>query len=231
MVEFAIRKDSVDNGTAEKEGATYEITPGGGYHTYEPPKDEVEMEDEEVEMEDDDEDVEMEDDDEGEVEAEEEEDTGAATSFRTMDIDDIKVVSPYKDLFTVDSDTVTAIAKDMEAYGYDISVPIVVNGKHQIVDGHTRLRAAKQAGLSEVFVHVLDYTDEGDGIEYAIHNQVDRRNMTNKGLLNAFKKIDKRMPKYEIGKKFGKGQNVESIESGINSWLCAKPAMGFLNYL
>jgi len=108
--------------------------------------------------------------------------------------------APFKDLFPIEQGTVDAVADHMKANGYDESQPIIVwkesHDKHPvIIDGHTRLLAALKIMLSPVYVAVTDFPDEQAAIEYAIHNQRDRRNLTDTDLIRCVQAVDKRKPR------------------------------------
>ena len=49
---------------------------------------------------------------------------------------------------------VDAVASSIKSFGF--KVPIVIDGDNEIINGHTRLKAAKKLGLAEVPVIVAD---------------------------------------------------------------------------
>ncbi len=73
----------------------------------------------------------------------------------TRPIDSIK---PYPGNPRRNDGAVTAVANSITAYGF--RQPIVVDKAGVIVVGHTRWKAAKQLGLTQVPVHVADLTPE-----------------------------------------------------------------------
>jgi ParB family chromosome partitioning protein len=64
-------------------------------------------------------------------------------------------------------------------------------GKNIVIDGHTRLIAAKNIGMNDIPVALTDFKDEEEALEYAIHNQRDRRNMSDADLLSRITTISK----------------------------------------
>jgi hypothetical protein len=65
-----------------------------------------------------------------------------------MRIDQIKTREPFSELFPVEDRIIEALRRDMEIRGYDKSQPIVIwDQEGVVVDGHTRLKAAKLAGM------------------------------------------------------------------------------------
>jgi len=135
-----------------------------------------------------------------------------------MNVNDVKVAKPFSGLFTISQSVVDAIAADMVLNGYDDSAPIVL-WDGIVVDGHTRLQAAKQAGLKEVYVFDdYDFKDENKAIEYAIHNQKDRRNLSDGALLELVeRREDNRMSKVEVAKNAIKIKNESSIKSNSST--------------
>ena len=61
---------------------------------------------------------------------------------------------PYVNNPRQNDDAVDAVASSIKNFGF--KVPIVVDGQNEIVNGHTRLKAAKKLGLDEVPVIVAD---------------------------------------------------------------------------
>ncbi len=103
----------------------------------------------------------------------------------------IKTKEPFRDLFPIDPKVLAAVAENMQEFGYDVSAPIVLWRQEDVVlDGHTRLKAAQQIGLEEVHVNYKDFVSIEDALEYAIHNQRDRRNMTEADLLRCVDALD-----------------------------------------
>lgn len=95
-----------------------------------------------------------------------------------MSVSQIHTASPFNDYNKVDQVILKAIEENMRRDGYDISSPIVLWDKGNIViDGHTRLQAAINVGLKEVDVCMGDFVDENDAMNYAKQNQRDRRNL------------------------------------------------------
>jgi ParB-like chromosome segregation protein Spo0J len=110
-----------------------------------------------------------------------------------MNIAEIKVQSPFKDLFAIDEQVLNAIAENIRFKGFDVSQPIVVwEGRNVVVDGHTRLAACRVAGIGNVPACVKQFADEKAALAYAIHNQRNRRNLTETELLRCIEAVDKR---------------------------------------
>jgi len=110
-----------------------------------------------------------------------------------VNISEIKTAEPFKNLFPINPKDLTAITENMEKVGYDKSQPVIIwAGKNILVDGHTRLIAAERAGLDDVPVYPHEFASEQEALEYAIHNQRDRRNMTDADILRCIEALDNR---------------------------------------
>lgn len=70
----------------------------------------------------------------------------------------IEEVVPYEKNPRLNDQAVGAVANSIREFGF--KVPIVVDGDGVVVSGHTRLKAAKSLGLTEVPVIVADDLDE-----------------------------------------------------------------------
>jgi len=117
------------------------------------------------------------------------------------------IKSPFCDLFPIDENLVKAIAADMRRNQYDETRPIVLwRGKNIVIDGHTRVKAAQLAGRHFVPHAEKTFKDEEGALRYAIHNQRNRRNMTEADLLRCIEAVDKRRGRgkgqHRVGGKF-----------------------------
>lgn len=128
-----------------------------------------------------------------------------------MNPNKIKTIKPFKEIFPIDVRIKNAIKKDMKTNGYDKSKPIDVwNGI--CIDGHTRLQAAKESGIDVViFEHKFKTQDEA--IRYAIHNQSDRRNLTDAEIMRCVQLLDKRKQAGRPDKLAPPGANLSKSSS------------------
>jgi ParB family chromosome partitioning protein len=116
-----------------------------------------------------------------------------------------KTIQLFRGLFPGNNGLTETIGNHMREHGYDESQPIIIwdrtkeEGRNQndlyVVDGHTRLVAAKQVGLDRVCVARVKFPDEEAALQYAIHNQRDRRNMTDADILRCIEAVDKLKPR------------------------------------
>lgn len=115
--------------------------------------------------------------------------------YLMMHILDVHTEAPFCDLFKITPTVLAAITEDMKKNGFDKAHPLVLWGGHNgiVVDGHTRLQAAKDAGVLDVAVIARDFESELEALEYAIAAQRNRRNLTNGEMMVCLDALDKRM--------------------------------------
>ena len=97
----------------------------------------------------------------------------------------------FKELYSIDEDLLERIAEDMKQNTFDASQPVHIwifkdeDGieHYYLIDGYTRVKAARIAGLTTVpyFEHTFESFEEAH--RYALHLQVDRRNLESSDLL------------------------------------------------
>ena len=137
--------------------------------------------------------------------------------------DKIKTRSPFKDLFTIKSSTLSAITKSMKKDGFNEAEPLVYwhvkNVGNVLVDGHTRLEAARQAGLGGVHAIGMDFDNELKAVEYAISRQKNRRNLTDGEMLSCLSELDKlRQEKDSFkGNQYSSAQHCANQSTGKSS--------------
>lgn len=109
---------------------------------------------------------------------------------------EIRTVKPFCDLFQIKPNDLKHIAEDMRQNGYDVAHPIIL-WRGAVVDGHTRLAAAEEAGIGDIPVVPRNFTDENEALEYAIKSQSNRRNLADSELLSCLAELDKRKAREE----------------------------------
>lgn len=107
-------------------------------------------------------------------------------------LDKIEEHEQFKELYSIDEDLLERIAEDMKSNKFDASQPVHIwlfkdenETEHfYLIDGYTRVKAAKLAGLETVpyFEHTFESFEEAH--RYALHLQVDRRNLNGMDLLH-----------------------------------------------
>lgn len=117
--------------------------------------------------------------------------------YLTFRISELTTRPPFSTLNEIGCEVLSAIRENMESAGFDESKPLDLwhpagTKDYVVVDGHTRLRAATEIGLSEIRGFVHPFADEDEALFYAIHNQRDRRSTTDAMILRFVQEIDKR---------------------------------------
>ena len=124
--------------------------------------------------------------------------------FRIADI----VIDPViSKVFTIREKTLEDIAQKIRENGYDKSQPLVIwKGKNILLDGHTRLEAAKELGFEEVPVTELEFESMEDALLYTFERQALRRNLSAAEILGAAQLLEQRKARRD-----GKGRAAEQV--------------------
>ena len=124
-----------------------------------------------------------------------------------VDPDEVKMASPFKDLFPVKPTDLENIEQDMKTNGYDSMHPILIWAGHDmtVIDGHTRLAAAQKLMFPKIPAIIRTFKDEAEALEYAIKSQRNRRNLSDAELINCINELDKR-------KSVGRPKKIPSSE-------------------
>jgi ParB family chromosome partitioning protein len=111
-----------------------------------------------------------------------------------MNIEFLKTAPPFRDLFPINDKVLERVYWDMQKNGYDRSQPIVIWEGHDttVIDGHTRLRAARKAKIFDVPVMPKAFSDENEALQYAIRCQRNRRNLKDFEIIKCMEELDKK---------------------------------------
>ncbi|MBI5570280.1 MAG: hypothetical protein HY914_10080 [Desulfomonile tiedjei] len=109
----------------------------------------------------------------------------------------IKTGAPFSDIFPINSGTRQAIQEHIRDHGFDEAYPLILGtgpwtDEPMLLDGHTRLKAAIAVGCESVPVVIKEFATEDEALEYAIHNQRDRRNLTDADIARLVAIVDER---------------------------------------
>jgi len=121
---------------------------------------------------------------------------------KTMKVSEIVTKAPFNALFNIDPVVREKVKADMKEKGFDKAFPLILWG-NILIDGHTRFYIALDLGIEEVPVEVKEFEDQQEALEYAIHAQRDRRNVTDAELLACIEVLDEKMSRKEAGAKGG----------------------------
>jgi ParB/RepB/Spo0J family partition protein len=115
------------------------------------------------------------------------------------------------ELFTIQERIVEKIKTSMKT-GYDFSQPVVVrlyNGQYLLVDGHQRLKAALEVGISEIPAYIEEFRNIEDALHYSYRRQAERRNLSEWEILQAIKLL----PNKEAHD--GTGRSIEKLSDDL----------------
>jgi ParB family chromosome partitioning protein len=119
--------------------------------------------------------------------------SGKVTLSRLVKVEDIKTRKEFEELFPLIPSNFEKIKRRMEAYGYDNSQPVHLweaEGKAVLIDGHHRLLAAKELGITEIPGYFHSFENLEEAVEYAIALQIERRNLSDAEILIMIKVVD-----------------------------------------
>lgn len=117
--------------------------------------------------------------------------SGAEVMAQRISLDKITVHPTFQTLLPINEKELANIVKDMEENGFDKSKPICIwREENVLIDGYTRFTAAKEAGLSEIYKYEMSFDTEQEALEYAMKQQLNRRNLNDAGKLMLIEKLD-----------------------------------------
>lgn len=138
-----------------------------------------------------------------------------------MRTQDIKTAAPFRDLFIIKSADLNRLISRMEKVGFDSAHPITVWAGHEalVIDGHTRLQAALTLGLQDVPVIEKNFATAEEALDYALAQQLVRRNLTQGEMfkyVHAVDKLKKTGPKKNLANAFAKpGKSSEELGKSL----------------
>lgn len=117
--------------------------------------------------------------------------SGAEVMAQRISLDKIIVHPTFQTLLPINEKELANIVKDMEENGFDRSKPVCIwREENVLIDGYTRFTAAKEAGLSEIYKYEMSFGTEQEALEYAMKQQLNRRNLNDAGKIMLIEKLD-----------------------------------------
>ena len=118
-------------------------------------------------------------------------------------------------IYPIADETLSKIVESMKSKDYDVAEPVTVwlnpeKNRYEVIDGHTRLKAAKIVGFKTIPCVVKPFTTIEQAVEYAHHRQRDRRNLTPEELL--YYATEKREHKHGEGRD----SDIKAKELGVS---------------
>lgn len=105
--------------------------------------------------------------------------SGAQTLAKKMRTADIKTTAELSSIFEIEETVLESVVQSMKQKGFDPAEPIVLwKETGYVVDGHTRLRAAQLAGITEIPVTEKHFETLDEAQAYTEARQINRRNLS-----------------------------------------------------
>lgn len=116
---------------------------------------------------------------------------------KSIRISEIEYHEDFKSLFSIDDELLKRIVKSINDNKYDNSQPVHIwiytdeNGiTHKyLIDGHTRVKAAEEAGLETIPYYEHKFNSFEEAYKYVLGLQVNRRNLEGSELLKNISKL------------------------------------------
>ena len=110
--------------------------------------------------------------------------SGAEVMAQRISLDKITVHPTFQSLLPINEKELANIVSDMEENGFDKSKPVCIwREENVLIDGYTRFTAAREAGLTEIYKYEMSFETEQQALEYAMKQQLNRRNLNDAGKL------------------------------------------------
>lgn len=121
-------------------------------------------------------------------------------------VNEITTDPTFKSLLPINQTDLEEITKNIREHGFEKTKAVCVwKEKGILIDGYTRLTAAKTAGLLEIYKYEKSFETEEDALQYAVEQQLNRRNLNDAGKIILIEKLDNL-------KKAGRPGNEETAE-------------------
>jgi ParB family chromosome partitioning protein len=149
---------------------------------------------------------------------------GDSYSVKYIQIDKIVLDPEISGLFKLSEDVVEAIIQSIKKEEFHKEEPITLwSGLSVLVDGHQRLAAAKEAGLTEIPYVEKHFACREEAVLYSLGRQVIRRNLTADEVLYAAKMIPDK--KNENGKGCAAEEWAERLKISLSTIYRAKSVL------
>lgn len=140
---------------------------------------------------------------------------------KRVPVKNIVIREPFISALPINSHDVYEITQSMRESGYDESKPVHIWKEENIlVDGHTRLKAAKAAGIEDIPVCEYSFADENEALIHTLKEQINRRNLNDAGKLMLIEKMDvlkKAGRKSDCGEESTSGKSAEAIAKQLGT--------------
>ena len=132
------------------------------------------------------------------------------SKIKWIPLEQIIIDPEIKSIFIQKEKDIVNITDDIIHSGFDPAHPCVLTRSQRcpelndiLADGHTRLEAARRAGITQIAVIYKGFNSREELIEYAYKQQLNRRNLSDQEIYNAYVLLSK------MKKENGKLENTE----------------------
>ena len=99
-----------------------------------------------------------------------------------METNKINTREPFIDLFRIYEEDYKEVFTDMEKNGFDPNEPLLIwKEENTLIDGHTRLKSAKECHIKDIPTVLISFKDEQSAIRYAIKRNKNKGRRTSNG--------------------------------------------------
>jgi len=110
-----------------------------------------------------------------------------------LDMNELKEVDEFKSLIP-NNNQYDELKKSVKENGF--LFPIIVNKNKEVIDGYTRLRVARELGISKIPVEVYETSGREEELEMILNLNIRRRQLTKDEIIMLIDKV------HEMKKKF-----------------------------
>lgn len=137
-----------------------------------------------------------------------------------MPIEAVPVMDEFKNLFKIKDFNLEKITESILENGFDEKFSLIVaafpDGSRSLIAGYTRKEGAAAAGMTDVPTWTVDFPSIESAIEWALHEQYDRRNLSDDEIYESVLRIDEFTKKGSHGFK-GKSSVLTAEIAGISA--------------
>lgn len=142
-----------------------------------------------------------------------------SSEIKMMPIDEITLdpKGEFQEIFPIDEDDLWRISDSMRKKGFYrnqhiLYGKILEEDSEFVLDGHTRVAAARDAGIDSVPVYCVTFETRREAIMFCYEIQLNRRNLTDGQKLVALSKLDElKNPGRKSGEEVGTGKSAADM--------------------
>jgi len=137
---------------------------------------------------------------------------------KPVSIEKIVVDPEFSKIFRISDVIKDKVRQKIERFGYSNEEPVVLWKEYGIiVDGHTRLEAAREAGLKEIPAVEKDFENKDEALLYTLERQSCRRNLSSAEILAAAEALStaQTLPDDKKKNPNGQGRKAKAIGNRI----------------